>query len=194
MLRDLKAKGVPGGALLLNADAESLPLADQACDVVLASYVMFFVPDVPRAVAEFRRVLRPGGALLAVTMAHVYQEELRAVVNRALAQLGGADATHWGTIQHRFSLESGRAMLVSHMSVTEHRVESAFVFPAVEPVLAYVASSRDVIRNDLPSGRTWDDFMAALRDEVQAEIAAHGEFRVSKTAGVLIAVKPNADR
>src|SRR5512136_226465 len=107
MLRDLRAKGAPGDVVLLNADAETLPLADASCDVILASYVMFFVPDIPRALAEMHRVLRPGGALLAVTMAHVYQEEMRVVVNRALARLGGSDATHWGTIQHRFSLESG---------------------------------------------------------------------------------------
>jgi SAM-dependent methyltransferase len=194
MLRDLKAKGVPGGAMLLNADAETLPLADQSCDVILASYVMFFVPDIPRAIAEFRRVLRPGGILLAVTMAHIYQEELHTVVNRALACLGGPNAMHWGTIQHRFSLESGQAMLASFFPVTEHRVELAFVFPAVEPVLAYVASSRDVIRDDVPPNRTWDDFIAALRELVEARIAAHGEFRVSKETGVLIAVKPPADR
>jgi ubiquinone/menaquinone biosynthesis C-methylase UbiE len=67
MLRDLRAKGAPGDAMLLNADAEALPLADGSCDVILASYVMFFIPDIPRAVSEIHRVLRPGGALLAVT-------------------------------------------------------------------------------------------------------------------------------
>ena len=42
MLRDLRAKGVPGDAMLLNADAETLPLADAACDAVIASFVLFF--------------------------------------------------------------------------------------------------------------------------------------------------------
>jgi len=189
MLRDLRFKGVPAEAMLLNADAESLPLADASCDAVIASYVMFFIPDIPRAVAEMHRVLRPGGVLLAVTMAHAYQDEMRAVVNRALAHLGGPNATHWGTIQHRFSLESGQAHLDPHFRVTEHRIESAFVFPEAWPVLAYVNSSRDMIRDDVPPHRTWDEFIAALRDEVQAEIAAQGEFRVSKNAGVLIAIK-----
>jgi len=189
MLRDLRARGAPGDAMLLNADAEALPLADASCDAVIASYVMFFVPDVPRALAEMHRVLRPGGALLAVTMAHVYMEELRVVISRALAKLGVSGETHWGNIQRRFSLESGQAQLAPYFHVIEHRLESAFVFPEVEPVLAYVSSSRDVIRDDVPPGRTWDEFISALRDEVQAEIAAHGEFRVSKNAGALVAVK-----
>jgi len=90
MLRDLRLKGVPGGVLLLNADAEALPLADNSCDALIASYVLFFVPDVPHATAELSRVLKPGGTLLAVTMARVYMEEMRTAFNQALAALGGS--------------------------------------------------------------------------------------------------------
>jgi len=189
MLRDLRAKGVPGDARLLNADAEVLPLADESCDAIIASYVLFFVPDIPRALAEAHRVLRPGGALLAVTMAHIYMDELRVVVNRALAKLGASNETRWGQVPRRFTLESGLAYLEPDFHVTVHRHESALVFPAAEPALAYVASSRDVVRDDLPPGRTWDEFIAALHDVVNDEIAARGEFRVSKAAGALIAVK-----
>ncbi len=189
MLRDLRAKGVPGDARLLNADAEALPLADESCDAIIASYVLFFVPDIPRALAEAHRVLRPGGALLAVTMAHVYMDELRVVVNRALAKLDTSNETRWGVVPRRFTLESGLAYLEPNFHVTVHRHESALVFPEAAPVLAYVASSRDVVRDDLPPGRTWDEFTAALRDVVNDKIAAQGEFRVSKAAGALIAVK-----
>lgn len=189
MLRDLRAKGVPGGARLVNADAEALPLADASCDAVVASYVLFFVPDIPRAVAEAHRVLRPGGALLAVTLAHVYMEELHAAMDRALARLGAPHGTRWGDGAKRFTLESGLPYLTSRFRVTPHRHESALVFPSAEPVAAYADSSRDVIKDDLPPGRTWDEFLAALREVVESEIAAHGEFRVSKAAGVLIAVK-----
>jgi len=189
MLRDLRAKGVPGEAWLVNADAEALPLVDASCDAIIASYVLFFVPDIPRAIVQAHRVLRPGGALLAVTLAHVYMEELRAAMDRALARLGAQHGTRWGDGAKRFTLESGPAYLASQFRVTAHRHESALVFPVAEPVLAYVGSSRDVVQDDLPPGRTWDEFMAALRQVVESEIAAHGEFRVSKTAGVLIAVK-----
>jgi SAM-dependent methyltransferase len=191
MLRNLRAKGVPGGARLLNADAEALPLADESCDAIIASYVLFFVADVQCAIAEAHRALQPGGALLAVTMAHVYMDELRVAINRALAQLGASNETRYGIISQRFSLENGSTYLEPHFEqrVAVHRHESALVFPAAEPVLAYVASSRDVVSDDLPPGRTWDEFIAALRNVVNDEIAAHGEFRVSKAAGVLVGTK-----
>ena len=189
MLRDLRTKGVPADARLLNADAEVLPLADESCDAVIASYVLFFVPDIPRAIAEAHRVLKPGGALLAVTMAHVYMDELRGAINRALAKLGASNETRYGSISRRFSLENGSTYLEPRFRVTVHRHESALVFPAAEPVLAYVASSRDVVRDDLPPGRTWDEFIVALRDVVNDKVTVRGEFRVSKAAGALIAVK-----
>jgi len=190
MLHDLAARGVPGGAHLLNADAEALPLADAACDAIIASYVLFFVPDIPRALAEMSRVLQSGGALLAVTMASVYMDELRVAINATLNKMGVSRETRWGNVSKRFNLENGPAYLEPHFAhVTVHQHESALVFPEAEPVLAYVTSSRDVIRDDLPPNRTWDEFLAALREVVEAEIAARGEFRVSKAAGVLVAVK-----
>jgi SAM-dependent methyltransferase len=190
MLRDLAARGVPGGACLLNADAEALPLANASCDAIIASYVLFFVPDIPRALAEMRRVLRLGGALLAVTMASMYMDELRVAINAALNTMGISSEPRWGKVSKRFNLENGSAYLEPHFArVTVHRHESAFVFPEIKPVLAYISSTRDTLRDDLPPNRTWDEFLAALREVVEAEIAARGEFRVSKTTGVLVAEK-----
>jgi SAM-dependent methyltransferase len=190
MLRDLAAHGVPGSTQLLSADAEALPLAEASCDAIIASYVLPLVLDLPRALAEMSRVLRPGGALLAVTMAGVYMEELCVAINAALNKMGISRETRWGSVSKRFNLENGLAYLEPHFAhVTVLRHESALVFPEAEPVLAYVTSSRDVIRDDLPPNRTWDEFLAALREVVEAEITARGEFRVSKAAGVLVAVK-----
>lgn len=46
------------------AAAEELPFADESFDVVLGHAVLHHLPDLPRALAEFRRVLRPGGLVL----------------------------------------------------------------------------------------------------------------------------------
>jgi SAM-dependent methyltransferase len=44
-------------------DAQALPLADASCDVVVSGLVLNFIPDRLKALAEVRRVLRPGGRL-----------------------------------------------------------------------------------------------------------------------------------
>jgi SAM-dependent methyltransferase len=43
--------------------ADELPLEDASADAVVASLVLCSVPDQPRALAEIRRALRPGGEL-----------------------------------------------------------------------------------------------------------------------------------
>ena len=44
-----------------HVDLQALPFADASYDVVYASHVLEHVPDDRRAIAEIRRVLRPGG-------------------------------------------------------------------------------------------------------------------------------------
>lgn len=58
-------------AVFAVAPAQALPFPDGAFDVVLCSLVMHHLPAVGRrpAIAEMRRVLRPGGRLLVVDLA-----------------------------------------------------------------------------------------------------------------------------
>ncbi len=51
-----------GGMTLVRGRAESLPLADGAADVAVCLSSIRHVADRPRALAELRRVVRPGGA------------------------------------------------------------------------------------------------------------------------------------
>lgn len=46
------------------ADAQALPHPDASFDIVVATFFLCTVPDPNRALAEARRVLRPGGRLL----------------------------------------------------------------------------------------------------------------------------------
>jgi ubiquinone/menaquinone biosynthesis C-methylase UbiE len=53
------------------ADACALPFADDTFDRALALLVLHFVPDAGKAVAEMRRVVRPGGVVAAVVWDHL---------------------------------------------------------------------------------------------------------------------------
>ena len=65
MMRRLerRARGITPPARVLRAPAEDLPFADETFDVVVSTLVLCSVDDQPRALAELRRVLRPGGEL-----------------------------------------------------------------------------------------------------------------------------------
>lgn len=47
----------------VGSGAEALPMADASVDHVLSTWTLCTIPDATRALAEVRRVLRPGGAL-----------------------------------------------------------------------------------------------------------------------------------
>ena len=46
---------------LARGSAEEIPYEDGSFDVVVTTQVLEYVPDVPRALAEIHRVLKPGG-------------------------------------------------------------------------------------------------------------------------------------
>jgi SAM-dependent methyltransferase len=55
---------------LVVGDAENIPFPDGRFDLVVSSFVFQLVASRPRALAEARRVLRPGGLLAYVTWQH----------------------------------------------------------------------------------------------------------------------------
>jgi ubiquinone/menaquinone biosynthesis C-methylase UbiE len=57
------ARQTPAPIRVVDGAAEALPAPDIAFDTVITSLVLYSVVDLVRALAEIRRVLRPGGAL-----------------------------------------------------------------------------------------------------------------------------------
>jgi SAM-dependent methyltransferase len=72
---DLEPELYPWAPRLRRLDLEALPFPDADFDVVIANHVLEHVVDEARAMAEIRRVLRPGGwAMLAVPIALALDE------------------------------------------------------------------------------------------------------------------------
>ncbi|MCK1606331.1 class I SAM-dependent methyltransferase [Bradyrhizobium sp. 166] len=50
----------------VEASAEAIPIEDRTMDTVVTTWTMCSIPDIDRALAEARRVLKPGGKLVFV--------------------------------------------------------------------------------------------------------------------------------
>jgi O-methyltransferase/aklanonic acid methyltransferase len=59
---DLRARGIDNAEVHVG-DAEALDFADGSFDAVLAGFMIFFCPDPAQVLAEFARVLKPGGVV-----------------------------------------------------------------------------------------------------------------------------------
>jgi len=89
-------------------DVQRLPFADGMFDTVIAAWMLYHVPDLDAGLGEIARVLRKGGALIAVTNSLEHIAELR----KLLAYPPGAfDLT--------FNSENGEEHLHHHFSGIE---------------------------------------------------------------------------
>ncbi|WP_409328944.1 class I SAM-dependent methyltransferase [Trujillonella humicola] len=82
------AVAAPVPVRVVDGDAEALPAADGEFDAAVASLVLCSVPDQARALAELRRVLRPGGRLL-------FWEHVRGDTPALVRVQRALDATVW---------------------------------------------------------------------------------------------------
>jgi SAM-dependent methyltransferase len=73
---------------VLDGLADALPLEDGSCDAAVACLVLCSVPDQARALAELRRVLKPGGELR-------FFEHVRGRTPRMARWQQVADRTFW---------------------------------------------------------------------------------------------------
>jgi SAM-dependent methyltransferase len=70
-------------ATTVATDAEALPFEDASFDIVFGHAILHHIPDVERAFSEFRRVLRPGGAIVFAGEPSRYGDRLAEVPKRA---------------------------------------------------------------------------------------------------------------
>lgn len=73
-------------------DPERLPFADQAFDLILAPLSLCWANDLPGALVQLRRALRPDGLLLATLYGPETLSQLRAVLLEAEAETTGGAA------------------------------------------------------------------------------------------------------
>lgn len=114
------------------ADVQELPYDDGSFDAVVANYMLYHVPDLTAALTEIVRVLRPGGALFAVTNSARHAQELWDL----LGLDGGEHA------EDAFNSEGAGEVLAPHFaSVRRVDVDESFHVTA-EATRAYVLATR----------------------------------------------------
>ena len=193
-------EGLPVDCII--GDVEALPFDDRSFDLVLANYMLYHVPDLDQAIAELRRVLRPGGTLLAATNGQDHMSELWQLAELAFIHLGVSPQKATEAIERgraagalSFRLETGAQCLRrSFTDVHLERYQDELHVTEVEPLVAYLSSLWLV--DQMCEGATATEqehtllptqVMDSFRVVVQECIAADGVVRISKDTGAFVA-------
>ena len=91
MLDCAASRSNTGSVQWRQADAMNLPFEDESFDAVVCQFGVMFFPDRPKAYAEARRVLKPGGIFLFNAWDRIEENEFADVVTSALQACFPAD-------------------------------------------------------------------------------------------------------
>ncbi len=186
MLRNHPAES---GRLALG-DALQLPYVDDAFDVVMANHVLYHLQDVDRGLDEIKRVLKPGGKMLATTNSIHNLPELQVLFRRAIVLLSANGAhAHPPTLpSDSFALENGTRILARHFyAVVRHDLPGQLVFDDADPAMDYLDSMRDLRQHSLPEDVDWDDTMLIMRQQISQLIQLMGKLELNIATGALLA-------
>lgn len=166
-------------APVMVADAQELPYPDDGADALLAMHMLYHVPDIPKALNEFRRVLKPGGTFLASTNVAGDMAEVEALWDRAARSTVGPDAFSFGGAIAGFNSDTAPALLKAVFdSVEEFRKEGIVAVPEPGPVLAFLASLRSWVDCE---DAAFDALLEAAARDLAGHFAARGTFEFAKT-------------
>jgi SAM-dependent methyltransferase len=185
MLRTLADLRGSGRLSLVQADAQRLPLGDNSADVALAMHMLYHVPDIPAAVAELRRVTRPGGMVLASTNSTETLTEIYDLLDAALTRQLGRPAS--GRPALSFTTESGAGLLGGQFAdVRLLEYDLPLAFPGPEPVIAYLDSTREPTVLEVGGALDFDLVLADVAAGVDQAVRGEGRFRTASRGGVFV--------
>jgi ubiquinone/menaquinone biosynthesis C-methylase UbiE len=97
-------------------DIQDIGFTDETFDIIIANHMMYHVPDIPKALSEVRRVLKPGGKFYASTIGSgglvLFLHETFKRFNPDTGAFKDAGA---------FTLQNGLEILREHFSDVERR-------------------------------------------------------------------------
>lgn len=154
------------------ADIQDLPFDAARFDAVIASFMLYHVPDIDRGLREVRRVLKPGGVFYAATVGRRHLADITDLVRR----FDPRTRYSTGSLAGRFGVENGMAVLRRHFSrVTSRVFDDNLIVPEAGALVAYV-------RSMLPENEPLEgERLAAFERFVEEQLAAHGPLHVQKS-------------
>jgi len=159
------------------SDAQEIPFDDETFDAVIANFMLYHVPDRPKALREIKRVLKSGGKLIAATAGGTHLKEMMEYLQQV--HVGNI----WESYANPFTLENGLEQLkLVFPNVTLARYQDSLNVTEVEPVMAYIRSS-------MRATELSEEELVKVRTNLENELKEKGKILIRKDSGLFEAIK-----
>lgn len=168
---------------VLIGDMEELPFRERSFDVVLTCWTLYFMRDIDDALDEIIRCLRPGGRLIAATVASENEVELGQLVAEAVRESLGHRVDE-PDVARRFDIETGAEYMDRHFRHVELREWRG------EMVLPDARHARELWNKWRPRSLAADETEAAFAhfERLLAQrIERDGSMRIRRHSGAFVA-------
>jgi ubiquinone/menaquinone biosynthesis C-methylase UbiE len=163
----------------LTMDVQSIPYPNAQFEVLIANHMLYHVPDLPRAVGELRRVLKPGGRLFTATNGIRHMQELFDLVNAFDPRAQRSE-----DFQKRFCLENAAEVLGQSFEQVEILpFESRLEVTEVRPLVDYILSMSSFWGIFDRSAR----MVNRLEQFLTEKMAVEGKIVIQKSGGLAVA-------
>lgn len=160
-------------------DVQHIPYAEASFDLVIANHMLYHAPDIEKAIAELRRVVKPDGKVVTATNGIGHMRQMGELLEK---NIPGYRHGHYSQVR-RYALENAPQLLLKSFSQVETVVyEDHLHVTSVQPFMDYINS-------------LWDTYQSHHRHvqqqivyQVQEEIDQTGYFLINKSQGILIAI------
>lgn len=160
-------------------DIQEIPFSAESFDAVIANHMLYHVPDLPKAMAQVHRVLKPGGVFYCATNGAQGMSEY---LHRALKEFNPAiDA--FGPHSSSFTLQNGRSALEPLFpSVRLAEYADSLRITQTQDLVDWIASTLSIA--ELAPGQ-----LTGLYDFFETRRGEKGYIEIPKQVGMFIAQK-----
>lgn len=156
-------------------DAQDMPFEDESFDIVIAKHMLYFVPDIEKALGEIKRVLSKDGYFYATVNSCESMLELNALVEKFDAKMD----LHNNGFCHRFDLENGEGMLKKYFNQVKTEIlEGKIIVDEAEPIVSYKAST--IKGSSILVGEKKEQFKRFIQDYIDK----NGELSITTKSGI----------
>ena len=117
-------------------NAQKIPFADNTFDLVIANHMLFYCDDIPKALQEVQRVLKPDAAFTCSTYSKRHMHEITDLVQSYNDNIVLSSTN----LYERFGLDNGRQILQPYFkNIVCHKYRDAIELSDSMPLIYYLA-------------------------------------------------------